>query len=85
MTALDHTGEDTAADSPASSSGATSAPLPYSVSGATGPLSPDELALTDAWWRLAARHLATAQLLEEQEAATPVARAERRRRFFRHD
>ena len=42
-------------------------------------------ALTDAWWRLSARHLATAQLLEEQEAATPVARAERRRRFFRHD
>jgi hypothetical protein len=37
-------------------------------------------ALTDAWSRLAARHIATAQLLEEQQAPAPV---ERRRRFFR--
>lgn len=41
-------------------------------------------ALTDAWSRLAARHLATAMLLEEQQAMVvspqPVAR---RRRFFR--
>jgi hypothetical protein len=43
-------------------------------------------ALTDAWSRLAARHLATAQLLEQQQA--PVAPADgvgRRRRFFRAD
>ena len=41
-------------------------------------------ALTDAWSRLAARHVATAMLLEEQQA--PVAAPEpvaRRRRFFR--
>jgi xylulose-5-phosphate/fructose-6-phosphate phosphoketolase len=31
------------------------------VSGATGPLSPDELALTDAWWR-AANYLAVGQI-----------------------
>ena len=36
-------------------------PLPYSVSGATGPLGPDELALTDAWWR-AANYLAVGQI-----------------------
>jgi xylulose-5-phosphate/fructose-6-phosphate phosphoketolase len=59
--ALTHLGEDTGADSPVSSSGDTLAPLPYSVSGATGPLSPDELALTDAWWR-AANYLAVGQI-----------------------
>ena len=37
-------------------------------------------ALTDAWWRLAARHLATAELLESQQ---PAPGPERRRRFFR--
>ena len=43
-------------------------------------------ALTDAWWRLAARHLATAQLLEQQQGlATAPAPTARRRRFFRHD
>ena len=61
MTAPTHIGEDTAADSPVSSSGDTLAPLPYSVSGATGPLGPDELALTDAWWR-AANYLAVGQI-----------------------
>ena len=61
VTALTHAGEDTAADSPTSSSGDTVAPLPYSVSGATGPLSADELALTDAWWR-AANYLAVGQI-----------------------
>lgn len=43
-------------------------------------------ALTDAWSRLAARHIATAQLLEQQQA--PVAPADgvgRRRRFLRAD
>jgi hypothetical protein len=41
-------------------------------------------AVTDALWRLAARHLATAQLLENQRPPTAVA-PERRRRFFRHN
>jgi hypothetical protein len=41
-------------------------------------------AVTNLWWRLAARHMATAELLEEHEAGTPVvAPVERRRRFFR--
>jgi hypothetical protein len=41
--------------------------------------------VTDAWRRLASRHIATALLLEQQqnvEADDPVAR---RRRFFRYD
>jgi hypothetical protein len=38
-------------------------------------------ALTDAWWRLAARHLATAELLEHQQPPAPE--PDRRRRFFR--
>jgi hypothetical protein len=37
-------------------------------------------ALTNAWWRLAARHVATAELLESRQLAPPV---DRRRRFFR--
>jgi hypothetical protein len=42
-------------------------------------------ALTDAWSRLAARHLATAVLLEEQQAlGAPPEPVARRRRFFRH-
>jgi hypothetical protein len=42
-------------------------------------------ALTDAWSRLAARHLATAMLLEEQHAmVAPPEPDARRRRFFRH-
>ena len=73
MTALNHIGEDTAADSPVSSSGDTVAPLPYSVSGATGPLGPDELALTDAWWR-AANYLAVGQIYLMRQ---PAARASR--------
>jgi hypothetical protein len=41
-------------------------------------------ALTDAWSRLAARHIATAVLLEEQLApAAPIEPVARRRRFFR--
>jgi hypothetical protein len=41
-------------------------------------------ALTDAWSRLAARHLATAMLLEEQHAmVAPPEPDARRRRFFR--
>jgi hypothetical protein len=40
-------------------------------------------ALTDAWSRLAARHIATAMLLEEQQAPVPVEPVARRRRFFR--
>jgi hypothetical protein len=42
-------------------------------------------ALTDAWSRLAARHIATAMLLEEQQAlVAPPEPVARRRRFFRH-
>jgi hypothetical protein len=42
-------------------------------------------ALTDAWSRLAARHIATAMLLEEQQAlVAPLEPVARRRRFFRH-
>jgi hypothetical protein len=41
-------------------------------------------ALTDAWSRLAARHIATAMLLEEQQAlVAPPEPVARRRRFFR--
>jgi hypothetical protein len=40
-------------------------------------------AVTDAWRRLAARHLATAVLLEEQQNVVPVDRVARSRRFFR--
>ncbi len=39
----------------------TVASLPSGVSGATGPLSADELAVTDAWWR-AANYLAVGQI-----------------------
>jgi len=42
-------------------------------------------AVTDAWWRLAARHLATALLLEQQQASSePVAAEPPHRRFQRH-
>jgi hypothetical protein len=42
-------------------------------------------ALTDAWSRLAARHIATAMLLEEQQSlVAPPEPVARRRRFFRH-
>ena len=41
-------------------------------------------AVTNAWSRLAARHLATAVVLERQMSAVPVAEpVARRRRFFR--
>jgi hypothetical protein len=42
-------------------------------------------AITDAWSRLAARHLATAMLLEQQQqqAITPVDEVGRRHRFRR--
>ena len=61
MTALTRPGQETAADGRVSSTGETVAPVPYSVSGATGPLSRDELALIDAWWR-AANYLAVGQI-----------------------
>jgi hypothetical protein len=40
-------------------------------------------AVSDAWWRLAARHLATAQLLEEQQGPVPAPPQDRLRRFRR--
>ncbi len=57
-------GGDTSADSPVdqvSSSGVSQAPVPYSLEGADGPLDPEELARTDAWWR-AANYLAVGQI-----------------------
>jgi hypothetical protein len=40
-------------------------------------------AVTNAWSRLAARHIATAVLLEQQTSIAPVEPVARRRRFFR--
>jgi hypothetical protein len=40
-------------------------------------------AITEAWSRLAARHLATAMLLEQQQAVAPVQEVARRHRFGR--
>jgi hypothetical protein len=40
-------------------------------------------AVTNAWSRLAARHIATAVLLEQQTSIAPVEPVGRRRRFFR--
>ncbi|HEX8509928.1 MAG TPA: phosphoketolase family protein, partial [Propionibacteriaceae bacterium] len=54
-------GGDTSADTVEASSGESVAPVPYSLDGATGPLDPAELALTDAWWR-AANYLAVGQI-----------------------
>src|SRR5437763_9283950 len=45
------------------------------------PLSP----VTDAWRRLASRHIATAVLLEQQQSIEPDDPVLRRRRFFRYD
>jgi hypothetical protein len=41
--------------------------------------------VTDAWRRLASRHIATALLLEQQQQVEPDDPVARRRRFFRHD
>ena len=40
-------------------------------------------AVTNAWSRLAARHIATAMLLEQQASCVPAEPVARRRRFFR--
>ncbi|WP_425438010.1 phosphoketolase family protein [Nocardia nova] len=59
--ATDPTGADTAADNIGGSGGATIAPEPYRLAEVPGPLSPDELADLDAWWR-AANYLAVGQI-----------------------
>jgi hypothetical protein len=41
--------------------------------------------VTDAWRRLASRHIATALLLEQQQNVEPDDPVARRRRFFRYD
>jgi xylulose-5-phosphate/fructose-6-phosphate phosphoketolase len=61
VTVLTRSSEDTSADSPVSSTGDTVAPVPYSLSAADGPLTAEELRLTDAWWR-AANYLAVGQI-----------------------
>jgi xylulose-5-phosphate/fructose-6-phosphate phosphoketolase len=53
--------EAAAADSPVSATGDTVAPPPYPVSSPTGPLTGEELAVTEAWWR-SANYLAVAQI-----------------------
>ena len=52
---------DTAADNVAEGSGETRAPRPYILSQAPGPLSFDELAAIDRWWR-AANYLSVGQI-----------------------
>jgi xylulose-5-phosphate/fructose-6-phosphate phosphoketolase len=54
-------GTDTAADFDAGAGGRTIAPRPYALADAPGPLSREELRLTDAWWR-AANYLAVGQI-----------------------
>ena len=54
-------GTDTAADFDAGAGGKTIAPRPYVLADAPGPLSREELRLTDAWWR-AANYLAVGQI-----------------------
>ena len=54
-------GTDTAADFDLAGGGATIAPRPYALADAPGPLSREELRLTDAWWR-AANYLAVGQI-----------------------
>jgi xylulose-5-phosphate/fructose-6-phosphate phosphoketolase len=54
-------GGDTSADFDSGSGGETLAPVPYELSDAPGPLSRDELAAVDAWWR-AANYLSVGQI-----------------------
>ncbi|MGC2655395.1 MAG: phosphoketolase family protein [Mycobacterium sp.] len=61
MTQLASMGGDTAADNESGGAGETIAPQPYALGDAPGPLSPQELAAVDAWWR-AANYLAVGQI-----------------------
>ena len=54
-------GGDTAADAESSGGGPTVAPQPYELGAPDGPLSSDQLADIDAWWR-AANYLAVGQI-----------------------
>jgi xylulose-5-phosphate/fructose-6-phosphate phosphoketolase len=61
MTQLASMGGDTAADFDSGGAGETISPEPYDLSGAPGPLSRDDLAAVDAWWR-AANYLSVGQI-----------------------
>src|SRR5260221_4195787 len=61
VTQLAGQNEGTAADFDTSGSGETVAPKPYELAEVPGPLSREELRLTDAWWR-AANYLAVGQI-----------------------
>jgi xylulose-5-phosphate/fructose-6-phosphate phosphoketolase len=61
MAQLASMGGDTSADFDSGSGGETIAPTPYELSDAPGPLSRDDLAAVDAWWR-AANYLAVGQI-----------------------
>ncbi|NNH68600.1 phosphoketolase family protein [Nocardia uniformis] len=61
MTQQAGAGGDTSADNLDSSGGKTIAPEPYRLEAVSGPLSPDELATMDAWWR-AANYLSVGQI-----------------------
>ena len=61
MTQLASMGGDTAADNESSGTGETIAPQPYVLGDAGGPLTHEELAAVDAWWR-AANYLAVGQI-----------------------
>jgi xylulose-5-phosphate/fructose-6-phosphate phosphoketolase len=61
MTQLASMGGDTAADFDSGGAGETIAPEPYDLSAAPGPLSRDDLAAVDAWWR-AANYLSVGQI-----------------------
>jgi len=61
MTQLASMGGDTSADFDNSGRGETTAPQPYVLSDAPGPLSREELTSVDAWWR-AANYLSVGQI-----------------------
>jgi xylulose-5-phosphate/fructose-6-phosphate phosphoketolase len=61
MTQLASMGGDTSADFDDRGAGETTAPQPYALSDASGPLSREELASVDAWWR-AANYLSVGQI-----------------------
>jgi xylulose-5-phosphate/fructose-6-phosphate phosphoketolase len=61
MTQLASMGGDTSADFDSTGRGETIAPHPYQLSDAPGPLSREELAAVDAWWR-AANYLSVGQI-----------------------
>src|SRR5262249_28949928 len=61
MTQVVRVAGDTAADFDTAGTGKTSAPAPYVLADAPGPLGREELRLLDAWWR-AANYLSVGQI-----------------------